>query len=89
MGGRAGILNIEDMRKSKNFFNFQNRQEFGRVIFLAHSLLFQTIYNNLYFKFLKDNNYNHKANNQLINIDDDFLTYLLRLVVNENIKHEK
>ena len=89
MGGRVGILNIEEMRKDGNSFNFQNRQEFGRIIFLAHSLLFQTVYKNIYFKFLKDNNYNHKANKQLINIDNDLLTYLLRLVVNENIKQEE
>ena len=89
MGGRAGILNLEEMRKEGNSFNFQNRQEFGRVIFLAHSLLFQTVYENIYFNFLKDNNYNHKANKQLINIDNDLLTYLLRLVVNENIKQEE
>jgi len=63
--------------------------EFGRVIFLAHSLLFQTIYRNLYFKFLKDNNYNHKVNKQLINIDNDLLTYLLRLMVNVKFKHEE
>jgi len=89
MGGRAGILNIEEMRKDGNSFNFQNRQEFGRVIFLAHSLLFQTIYKNLYFNFLKDNNYNHKANKQSININNDLLTYLLRLVVNVEFKHEE
>ena len=40
MGGRAGILNIEEMRKDGNSFNFQNRQEFGRVIFLAQSIFF-------------------------------------------------
>ncbi|HUU51345.1 MAG TPA: helicase-related protein, partial [Nitrospinota bacterium] len=89
MAGRAGILNIEEMRKEGNSFNFQNRQEFGRVIFLAHSLLFQTIYQNLYFKSLRDNNYNHKANMQLVNIDNDFLTYLLRVVVNLNFKHNE
>ncbi|GAH81985.1 unnamed protein product, partial [marine sediment metagenome] len=61
----------------------------GRVIFLAHSLLIQTIYENIYFKFLKSNNYNHKANKQLINIDNDLLTYLLRLVVNVNFKWEE
>ena len=61
MGGRAGILNVEEMRKDGNSFNFQNRQEFGRVIFLAHSLLSQTIYKNIYFKFLKDSNHNHKV----------------------------
>jgi len=89
MGGRAGILNIEEMRKDGNSFNFQNRQEFGRVIFLAHSLLFQTIYKNLYFKFLKDNHYNHKVNNPLINIDNDLLTYLLRLVVDVKLNYEE
>jgi len=63
--------------------------EFGRVIFLAHSLAFQNIYQNLYFKFLKDNNYTHKANKQSINIDNDLLTYLLRLAVNINLNYEK
>ncbi|MDD5015540.1 MAG: DEAD/DEAH box helicase [Atribacterota bacterium] len=63
--------------------------EFGRVIFLAHSLLFQTIYKNLYFKFLEDNHYDHKTNKQLINIDHDFLSYLLNLVVNVKLKQEE
>lgn len=62
---------------------------FGRVIFLAHSLTLQTIYNNIYFKFLKDNNYKPKANKQSINIDNDLLTYLLRLAVNINLNYEK
>ncbi len=88
MSGRAGILNIEEMRKEGNSFNFQNRQEFGRVIFLAHSLAFQTIYKNIYFKFLKNKNYNHKANKQSINIDNDLLTYLLRLAVNIKLNYE-
>ena len=89
MSGRAGILNAEEMRKDGNSFNFQNRQEFGRVIFLAHSLLSQTIYHKIYFKFLKGNNYNHKPNKLLINIDNDFLTYLLRTLVNVNVKHDE
>lgn len=42
MGGRAGRLN-----SGKN-------EEFGRVIFLAHSLLSESIYKNLYFNFLQD-----------------------------------
>ena len=42
MGGRAGRLNSG------------KKEEFGRVIFLAHSLLSQTIYQNLYFNFLRD-----------------------------------
>jgi len=89
MAGRAGILNVEEMRKEDNSFNFQNRQEFGRVIFLAHSLLFQTIYENIYFKFLKDNNYEPKANIQLINIENDLPTYLLRLAVNIKLNYEE
>jgi helicase len=43
MGGRAGRLNSKSV------------EEFGRVIFLAHSLLSETIYQNLYFNFLRDN----------------------------------
>ena len=89
MGGRAGILNIDEMRKEDNSFNFQNRQEFGRVIFLAHSLLFQTIYMNLYFKLLKDNHSSHKANKPLINMDDGLLTYLLRLGVDVKLNSEE
>ncbi|MCG2820973.1 MAG: hypothetical protein L6371_03700, partial [Candidatus Atribacteria bacterium] len=42
MGGRAGRLNSG------------KKEEFGRVIFLAHSLLSETIYQNLYFNFLRD-----------------------------------
>ncbi|GAF69442.1 unnamed protein product, partial [marine sediment metagenome] len=53
------------------------------------SLASQTIYQNLYFKFLKDNNYTHKANKQSINIDNDLLTYLLRLAVNIELNYEK
>jgi len=63
--------------------------EFGRVIFLAHSLVLQNIYKNLYFKFLGDNNCKHKANKQSINVDNDLLTYLLRLAVNINLDYEK
>ncbi|MBA7519386.1 hypothetical protein ES705_11464 [subsurface metagenome] len=42
MGGRARRLNSE------------KKEEFGRVIFLAHSLLSESIYKNLYFNFLRD-----------------------------------
>jgi len=63
--------------------------EFGRVIFLAHSPVFQNIYRNLYFKFLSDNNCKPKENRLSINVDDDLLTYLLRLAVNINLDYEK
>ncbi|HAJ32755.1 MAG TPA: hypothetical protein DCK79_05220 [Candidatus Atribacteria bacterium] len=62
--------------------------EFGRVIFLAHSLLFQIIYQNLYFKYLKNNNCKYKANKQLLNVDNDLITYLLRLAVNIKLNYE-
>ena len=42
MGGRAGRLNSG------------KKEEFGRVIFLAHFLLSESIYKNLYFNFLRD-----------------------------------
>jgi hypothetical protein len=48
MGGRAGILNIEKYGNSA-----RKGQKFGRAIFIAHSLLSETIFKNLYFKFLK------------------------------------
>lgn len=63
--------------------------EFGRVIFLAHSLALQNIYKNLYFKYLGDNNYKHKVNKLSINVDNDLPTYLLRLAVNINLDYEK
>jgi helicase len=52
MGGRAGILN---MGKEGNYV--RNGQKFGRVIFLAHSLFFETIYQKLYFNYLQNDNY--------------------------------
>ncbi|MCK5768194.1 MAG: hypothetical protein KAH35_07475, partial [Candidatus Atribacteria bacterium] len=42
MGGRAGRLNTG------------KKDEFGRVIFLAHSRLSESIYKNLYFNILRD-----------------------------------
>jgi helicase len=54
MAGRAGILN---MGKEGNYI--WNGQEFGRVIFLAHSLLCETTYQNLYFNYLQ-NDHHHK-----------------------------
>lgn len=56
MGGRAGILNIE-----KHGNSVRKGQKFGRVIFIAHSLISETAYKNLYFKFLKDNNNNNNT----------------------------
>jgi len=76
MGGRAGILNIG---KEGNYI--QNGQEFGRVIFLAHSPFFETIYQELYFKYLQ-NNSALQVTNHLVKKGKDLLTFLLRLLVN-------
>lgn len=62
---------------------------FGRVIFLAHSLALQNIYQKLYFNYLGDNNYKHKVNKLSINVDNDLPTYLLRLAVNINLDYEE
>jgi len=78
MGGRAGILN---MGKEGNYV--RNGQESGRVIFLAHSLFFETIYQNLYFNYLQNNNHYHKTViTHLVKKEEDLLTFLLRLLVN-------
>jgi len=77
MGGRAGILN---MGKEGNYV--RNGQEFGRVIFLAHSLFFKTIYQKLYFNNLQNNNSALQVTNHLVKKEKDLLTFLLRLLVN-------
>ncbi|MBU4350622.1 DEAD/DEAH box helicase, partial [bacterium] len=76
MGGRAGILNIG---KEGNYI--QNGQEFGRVIFLAHSPFFETIYQKLYFNYLQ-NNSALQVTNHLVKKEKDLLTFLLSLLVN-------
>jgi len=59
MGGRAGILNI-----GKEGNSIQNGQKFGRIIFLAHSLFFETTYQKLYFNYLQ-NDHHHKPDKNL------------------------
>ncbi len=81
MAGRAGILNIG---KEGNYV--RNGQEFGRVIFFAHSLLFETIYQKLYFKYLQ-NNSALQVTNHLVKKEKDLLTFLLRLLVNHKGKY--
>ena len=88
MGGRAGRLNRKNMRKDQN--SIQNKEEFGRVIFLAYSLLSETIYQNLYFNFYQHNNHNHKMlTKRLVKKEKDLLTFLLRLVVKYRSRPEK
>lgn len=85
MAGRAGILNIGNHQNST-----PKKQKFGRVIFLAHSRLSETVFKNLYFKFLKNNTPNNNNNNtptkHLSKKEKDLLTYLLRLLLKYNFK---
>jgi len=86
MGGRAGRLNRKNRRKEQN--SIQNKEEFGRVIFLAYSLLSETIYQNLYFNLHQHNN--HKMlTKRLVKKEKDLLTFLLRLVVKYRSRPEK
>ena len=88
MGGRAGILNIGNHQNST-----PKKQKFGRVIFLAHSRLSETVFKNLYFKFLKnnnpDNNNDNTSTGHLLKKEKDLPTYLLRLLLKYNFKPKK
>ena len=52
IGGKAGILN--NRVKDKTCCPFCKKEEFGRLIFLAHNKLQETIYENLYFNLIFD-----------------------------------
>ena len=88
MGGRAGILNIGNHQNSA-----QKKQKFGRVIFLAHSRHSETVFSNLYFKFLENNNPDNNNNNtpikHLSKKRKDLSTHLLRLLLKYNFKAKK
>ena len=86
MGGRAGILNMGNHQNSSS--SPHQKQKFGRVIFLAHSRLSETTCENLYFKYLKNNNYN-TVTNHLVKKEKDLLAYLLRLLAKNNLKPKK
>jgi len=60
MGARAGnILNVENIGKSRK--SIQNKDEFGRVIFLAYSLVSETVYQDIYSNFYKNGNNHDKS----------------------------
>lgn len=52
IGGKAGILN--KLVKDKTWCQSGKKEEFGRLIFLAHNKLKETIYKNLYFNIITD-----------------------------------
>jgi len=83
MGGRAGTLNMGNHQNST-----AKKQKFGRVIFLAHSRLSETTYENLYFRYFKNNN-NNALTSHLVKKEKDLPTYLLRLLVKYNLKPKK
>ncbi len=86
MGGRAGTLNIGKYGNS-----VCKGRKFGRMIFLAYFSLSETVFKNLYFKFLKNNNINNNNTTakHLVKKETDLLTCLLRLLVKYNIKPKK
>ncbi|MEN3189318.1 MAG: DEAD/DEAH box helicase [Atribacterota bacterium] len=81
-------------RRGLTFFDIENMSGsarvsgFGRVIFLAYSLLTETIFHNLYFNY--NHNYNHyRTSKTQIKKVDDLLTFLLYLLSKYNCQPEK
>jgi helicase len=60
--------------------------DFGRIIFLGHSLLAETIHQNTYSNSTQDSNKHKTANRWLIKSEKELLTYLLRLSVKHKLK---
>ncbi|PKP61727.1 hypothetical protein CVT91_02105 [Candidatus Atribacteria bacterium HGW-Atribacteria-1] len=88
ISGSAGILNIESMGERQD--PVQGGQDFGRVIFLAYSLLSETIFQNVYFNHSQDDNQYHKRSiKHLLKKEDDLLTFLLRLLVKHSCRPKK
>jgi len=59
---------------------------FGRIIFLAYSLLSETIHQNTYFNFTGYSNKHKTSNKQLVKEEKGLLTFLLRLSVKYKLK---
>jgi len=73
IGGRAGRLN-----RGKKGDSLKREEDFGRVIFLAPSLISETIFQKLYF------NSTNQVIKKPVKKEKDLLTFLLRLIVNYN-----
>jgi len=86
---------LHDYRTGLSFTDIQNmsrragNENFGRIIFLAHSLLSETIHRNTYFNSSGHRNKHKTANRQPIKQEKDLLTYLLRLVVKHRLKSDE
>jgi helicase len=63
----------------ENMSGRAGKSSFSRIIFLAYSLLSETIHKNTYFNSTQDSNKHKTANRLLITEEKGLLTYLLRL----------
>jgi helicase len=83
---------LHDYRTGLTFTDIENmggraaNSSFGRIIFLAYSLLSETIHQNIYFNSTQGSNMYKTVNRQLIKEEEGLLTYLLRLSVKYQLK---
>jgi helicase len=83
---------LHDYRTGLGFSDMENmsrraaNSSFGRIIFLAYSLLSETIHQNTYYSFAKHRDKHTTANRQLVKEEKELLTYLLRLAVKHRLK---
>jgi len=87
---------LHDYRTGLDFIDIENmggraaNEGFGRIIFLAYSLLSETIYQNTYLNSTGNSKHRRKAAiKQLAKEENGLLTYLLRLTVNHQLKPKK
>lgn len=87
---------LHDYRTGLDFIDIENmggraaNQSFGRIIFLAYSLLSETIYQNTYLNSTGNSKHRRKAAiKQLAKEENGLLTYLLRLTVNYQLKQKE
>ncbi|RLC35105.1 MAG: hypothetical protein DRH33_08770 [Candidatus Nealsonbacteria bacterium] len=84
---------LHDYRTGLDFTDIENmggraaNESFGRIIFLAYSLLSETIHRNTYLNSTGNSKHRRKAAiKQLAKEENGLLTYLLRLTVNHQLK---
>ena len=87
---------LHNHRSGLGFADIQNmgrragNENFGRIIFLAYSLLSETIHQNTYSNFTENTRHKHKtANRRLVKGEESLLTYLFRLAVKHKIKADE
>ena len=87
---------LHNHRTSLGFTDIQNmgrragNENFGRIIFLAYSLLSETIHQNTYSNFTENSRHKHKtAIRRLVKGEESLLTYLFRLTVKHKIKGDE